>query len=59
MTNDIFDLSNKNVLITGGSRGLGFEMAKAFAARGARVAIASRKLEQCERAGRPERCERQ
>lgn len=50
MASDIFDLSNKHALITGGSRGLGFEMAKAFAARGAKVAVASRKLEQCERA---------
>jgi NAD(P)-dependent dehydrogenase (short-subunit alcohol dehydrogenase family) len=35
-------------IITGGSRGIGREVAKAFAAAGANVVIASRKLENCE-----------
>ena len=48
MDKDIFDLSGKIALITGGSRGLGRQMALAFAARGADVAVVSRKLEQCE-----------
>lgn len=48
MANQIFDLSGKVAVITGGSRGLGAEMAKAFAAHGADLVIASRKLENCE-----------
>jgi NAD(P)-dependent dehydrogenase (short-subunit alcohol dehydrogenase family) len=43
-----FDLSGKTALVTGGSRGLGREIALEFARRGANVVIASRKLEACE-----------
>lgn len=43
-----FDLAGKVALITGGSRGLGREMALAFAGAGADVIITSRKLENCE-----------
>jgi NAD(P)-dependent dehydrogenase (short-subunit alcohol dehydrogenase family) len=45
---DYFDLGGKVALITGGSRGLGLEMALAFADAGADVIVASRKLENCE-----------
>ena len=45
---DLFDFTDKKILITGGSRGLGRQMALAFAARGADVVIASRKLEKCQ-----------
>jgi NAD(P)-dependent dehydrogenase (short-subunit alcohol dehydrogenase family) len=41
-------LAGKVALITGGSRGLGREMSLAFAAAGAEVAIASRKMDACE-----------
>ncbi|WP_395647673.1 SDR family NAD(P)-dependent oxidoreductase [Terricaulis sp.] len=46
--NTLFDLCGKTALITGGSRGLGLEMALAFADAGADIIVASRKLENCE-----------
>ena len=44
----MFDFQDKVVLITGGSRGLGKAMSLGFAGQGARVVVASRKLEACE-----------
>ncbi|MGE3692470.1 MAG: SDR family NAD(P)-dependent oxidoreductase [Novosphingobium sp.] len=44
----LFDFTGKVALVTGGSRGIGYEMVKALASRGADVIIASRKLENCE-----------
>jgi NAD(P)-dependent dehydrogenase (short-subunit alcohol dehydrogenase family) len=48
MTDPLFNLEGKVALVTGGSRGLGYQMVKAFAERGADVIIASRKIEACE-----------
>jgi NAD(P)-dependent dehydrogenase (short-subunit alcohol dehydrogenase family) len=45
---DLFDLTGKVALVTGGSRGMGREMALAFAQHGADVIVASRKLDACE-----------
>ncbi|MEU1204974.1 glucose 1-dehydrogenase [Nocardia sp. NPDC005825] len=45
-------LSGKVSVVTGGSRGLGREMVRAFAAAGSDVVIASRKLDACEELAR-------
>jgi NAD(P)-dependent dehydrogenase (short-subunit alcohol dehydrogenase family) len=45
---ELFDLSGRTAVVTGGSRGLGREMVLAFAEHGANVVIASRKLHNCE-----------
>ena len=47
---ELFDLSGKVALVTGGSRGLGREMVRAFARAGADIVIASRKAQACEEA---------
>ena len=52
MIDPLFDLTGKIALVTGGSRGLGFQMVMAFAERGADVIIASRKLDACEAVAR-------
>ncbi len=46
----LFDLSGKTALITGGSRGLGLQMAEALGEMGARVAITARKQNELDEA---------
>jgi NAD(P)-dependent dehydrogenase (short-subunit alcohol dehydrogenase family) len=48
MPHPLFDLTGKVALVTGGSRGLGREMALAFADAGADVIVSSRKADACE-----------
>lgn len=46
----LFDLTGKTALVTGGSRGLGLQMAHALGEAGAKIMISSRKAEDLERA---------
>ena len=48
----LFDLKNKNVLLTGASKGMGLAMAQGLVNHGANVVISSRKLDQCEEAAK-------
>ncbi len=45
-----FDVRNRTVFISGGSRGLGLELARVFGLRGARVALSARDAAELERA---------
>ncbi|MGE8205239.1 SDR family oxidoreductase [Heyndrickxia sp. NPDC080065] len=46
---ELFDLSNKTAIVTGGGSGLGAQMASALAEAGANVVICSRNLETCQK----------
>ena len=48
----LFNLENKNVLLTGASKGMGLAMAQGLVNNGANVVISSRKLDQCEKAAK-------
>ncbi|MEI2402557.1 SDR family oxidoreductase [Niallia taxi] len=45
--NELFDLTGKTAIVTGGGRGLGKEMAACLGEAGANIVICSRKLENC------------
>ncbi len=48
--NALFDLTGKTVVVTGGGRGLGKQMALGLAEAGANIVICSRNLEACQKA---------
>ena len=51
LVRELFDLSGRIALVTGGSRGLGLGIATALGEMGARVAIAARKADELQEAG--------
>lgn len=46
----LFDMSERTVIVTGGTRGIGLALAEGFLLAGARVVVASRKTDACEAA---------
>jgi NAD(P)-dependent dehydrogenase (short-subunit alcohol dehydrogenase family) len=46
----LFDIKGRNALVTGGSRGLGLQMAEALGESGARVALTARKSDELDQA---------
>ncbi len=50
LATELFDLSGRNALVTGGSRGLGLQMAEALGAQGARLLISARKQDELDEA---------
>jgi len=48
----LFDMSDRTVIVTGGTRGIGLALAEGFVLAGARVVVASRKADACEEAAK-------
>lgn len=46
----LFDMTDRTVIVTGGTRGIGLSLAEGFALAGARVVVSSRKADACEAA---------
>ncbi|MFC3774221.1 SDR family NAD(P)-dependent oxidoreductase [Mycolicibacterium holsaticum] len=46
----LFDMTDRTVIVTGGTRGIGLALAEGFVLAGARVVVASRKPDACESA---------
>jgi NAD(P)-dependent dehydrogenase (short-subunit alcohol dehydrogenase family) len=44
----LFDMTDRTVVVTGGTRGIGLALAEGFVLAGARVVVASRKADACE-----------
>src|ERR1700693_3415921 len=47
---ELFDLSGKTAIVTGGGSGIGRQMAQALAEAGANLVLCARKVERCEEA---------
>jgi len=46
----LFDMTGRTVIVTGGTRGIGLALAEGYVLAGARVVVASRKADACEQA---------
>jgi NAD(P)-dependent dehydrogenase (short-subunit alcohol dehydrogenase family) len=46
----LFDMTDRTVIVTGGTRGIGLALAEGFVLAGARVVVASRKADACDKA---------
>ena len=53
----LFSVAGKNVLVTGGSRGIGYMIAQGFAQAGANVVLTSRSEEACQEAAALLQCQ--
>ena len=53
----LFSVAGKNVLVTGGSRGIGLMIAKGFVQHGANVMLTSRSEEACAEAAKSIQCQ--